>query len=413
VGVIGWKVFFLAVAVTLLPWVTQAEDGDPLWSRETLTGDWGGARTWLAERGVTVQLEFTEFYQGMISGSGNNDFKPVGRSDGFVNFDTGKLGLWSGGGLNTHLEYRSGDGTLFRGGSLLPTNTGAALPLSETEQLVASSVYLTQRFSDSTSLMMGKINVIDLLARDPFFGGWGIHRFQNVAFVAPPSGLLPPVIMGGVLRQQFAPFSATLMIYDPKDQTDNYSPKGLFDDGVNVSLTAAWAGAVDGRSSSIALNGTYSTKDGTDLSQVLLPPEVKTEDKRGSYGVSLQGSHLLFESSMQRGQGLGVYGKAGISDGNPNPIRAYFVGGFAGHGIVPSRPLDSFGIGYFNYKFSEDLKNALDPSIKFNDEKGIEVFYNFALTPWFRLTADFQIVDPATGSNETEMFGGLRANVVF
>lgn len=47
-------------------------------------------------------------------------------------------------------------------------------------------------------MMLGKINAVDLIANDPFYGGWGNTRFMNVAFVAPPSGLFPPVITGGV-----------------------------------------------------------------------------------------------------------------------------------------------------------------------------------------------------------------------
>jgi len=44
-----------------------------------------------------------------------------------------------------------------------------------------------------------------------------------------------------------------------------------------------------------------------------------------------------------------------IADGNPNPIRSSFIGGVAGHAIVPGRPLDVFGVAYY---FS-DLSNEL------------------------------------------------------
>jgi porin len=69
--------------------------------------------------------------------------------------------------------------------------------------------------------MLGKINVIDLLASHPFFGGWGTDRFWNVAFVAPPTGVLPPVIMGGILTHSLAPYSLTAMVFDPNDRTTN------------------------------------------------------------------------------------------------------------------------------------------------------------------------------------------------
>jgi porin len=76
---------------------------------DCLTGDWGGVRTGLNERGVTVDVESTHYYQGPLSGSGSDDFEYAGRLDALVNFDTGKLGLWEGGVLRTHTEYRYGD----------------------------------------------------------------------------------------------------------------------------------------------------------------------------------------------------------------------------------------------------------------------------------------------------------------
>jgi hypothetical protein len=57
--------------------------------------------------------------------------------------------------------------------------------------------YLSQRFGEATRVMLGKINAIDLLSSHPFFGGWGTERFWHLAFVVPPSGVVPPVIMGG------------------------------------------------------------------------------------------------------------------------------------------------------------------------------------------------------------------------
>lgn len=107
----------------------------------------------------------------MFGGTGDKSFQPMGRADGFLNLDTAKLGLWRGGGLNTHFEWRSGDVAAYRGGALWPVNSGVALPLGDPEEIVASSIYLTQRSGDSTSLMLGKINAVDLLAGDPFFGG--------------------------------------------------------------------------------------------------------------------------------------------------------------------------------------------------------------------------------------------------
>lgn len=38
----------------------------PGWlERDTLTGDWGGGRTWLQEHGVSLKPRLTQFYQGL------------------------------------------------------------------------------------------------------------------------------------------------------------------------------------------------------------------------------------------------------------------------------------------------------------------------------------------------------------
>ncbi|MGI9240739.1 MAG: carbohydrate porin [Verrucomicrobiales bacterium] len=377
-------------------------------------------RSDLAARGITADLSLTGYYAGLFQGGvADGGFDFGGRADAFLNFDFEKLGLWERGGFRTHLESRFGeaaDRRFPRSGGIWPQNTGIVLPLGEPDRLVASSLYFTQGIGDRTNLLLGKINVEDLLARDPFFGGWGRDRFTNLAFVAPPSGVVPPTIMGGILNYQAAPLTFTFMAFDPDDRTNDYWPDDLFSSGVNLSLAATWSGEIADRISSIGITGTYSTKDGADLGDFLLPPDLKGGTKQGSYNVALSVSHLLYEIPGSPGKGFGVYAKAAVADGNPNPIRGSFVGGFAGHGIIPSRPDDSFGIGYYSYNLSDELQGAfspLGPAFSINDEKGVEIYYNLAVTPWFRVTADVQWIDPARAVFPNAWVGGLRASLSF
>jgi porin len=119
------------------------------------------------------------------------------------------------------------------------------------------------------------------------------------------------------------------------------------------------------------ITGTNSTKEGVDISEVLLPTGLKTGNKQGSYYVAIGHSHLLYELPDDPGKGIGVYAKAAIADGNPNPTQSSFVGGFAGHGVLPARPDDVFGIGYYFYNLSDDLQDATAPIFPFDDESGI------------------------------------------
>jgi porin len=43
----------------------------------------------------------------------------------------------------------------------------------------------------------------------------------------------------------------------------------------------------------------------------------------------------------------------------------------------------------------------------------MEAFYNFAVTPWVRLTADLQVINPAAAANDIAVVGGSRAQVIF
>jgi len=132
--------------------------------------------------------------------------------------------------------------------------------------------------------------------------------------------------------------------------------------------------------------------------------------------MALSASHLLYELPNSPGKGFGVYAKGAVADGNPNPIQASLVGGFAGHGVIPNRPDDSFGIGYYSYNLSNDLQSALRPlgsAFEIQDERGLEVYYNLAVTPWFRVSADIQWIDPARAAFPNAWVGGLRANVSF
>jgi porin len=391
----------------------DAAGGESPWTHDTLGGDWGGLRHALGQYGTRFDLWATGFHQGLFAGAGDDDWEVGGRVDLMIDSDTGPLGLWHGGGLHAHVTYRDGDLPGRRGGALWPVHTSGSFPLGSQGEVVATSLHMSQRFGDSTRVLLGKINAIDLLARHPFLGGWGTDRFWNVAFVAPPSGVVPPVIMGGILTHSSAPYTLTAMVFDPNDQTTSGSFNGLFEDGVNVSLGVSWAGPIAGRSSGTGITATYSTAQRADLSQVGLPPALQTTRKKGSYNVTAQVSHLLVESTQVRGQGLGLYAQAAVADGNPNPIRSSFVGGVSGHAVVPGRPLDHFGIGYFFYDFSDDLQGALAPIGSFKDEQGVEAYYVFALTPWLRLSASLQWVDPAAGANRSLWLGGLRVRVAF
>lgn len=411
-----FKYVLAVMLITTFSPILFAEDSlseESILTKSYLTGDWKGLRPELIEKGIAFNLEYTSTYQGLQSGTGEKTYAYGGKLNAFMKLDIEKLGLWNGGGFNVHLEYRHGNSDVFPGGNLFPVNTALLLPLGSNEKIEATSLYFTQKIGEKASVLFGKINVLDLLAADSFFGGWGNRRFMNIAFVAPPSGILPPTIFGVIANLKTDSVNWNFMVFDPNDRTTDYFPDDLFSDGVNISLTGALPGTFQGRKTTASLGGTYSTKEGADLSDSLLPPGLEAGTKDGAFNITFQFSHNLYESASNPDNGWGLYIKATKGNGNPNPIDAYFSGGIGGKALFEGRPQDSFGLGYFYYALSNELRNALDPATDLDDEQGLEMFYSYAVTPWFHISGDIQYINPASGSSKNALVVGLRTNIRF
>jgi porin len=362
--------------------------------------------------GVSPRLDLTGFVQTKVAGDGDESARFTGRGDLFVDFSSEGLGLWEGTMLRTHTEllYRDTN-AIGVGGALWPQNVGAVLPLSG-EGIELTSFYIVQNLGKNTNLIVGKLNAVDLLAGDPFFGGWGTKRFQNLVFVAPPSGVVPPNIIGSILTHQVGDVGFTLMVFDPEDRSSAYDFDGLFSTGVNFSFGGTWTGEMGGRATSIGITGTGSTKTGSDFEDILAPPGLEGGTKKGSYNISLQFGHDL-AGSVKGPSHLGVYFKTAIADGNPNLIQSSFSGGLGGHGLFAGRSRDRFGLGVYYYNFSDVLQDATDPLGEFDDEAGMEAYYLIALGGNVDLTFDAQVVDPARGENSVLMILGARLGLHF
>ena len=68
----------------------------------------------------------------------------------------------------------------------------------------------------------------------------------------------------------------------------------------------------------------------------------------------------------------------------------------------------NWGIGYYYDAPSRDLQDSLSPVLTIRDEQGMEIFYNFAVTPWLTMGVDLQVINPSLGE-DTAIIPGLRA----
>jgi porin len=405
------------VGVETTPAITAPSPPDWL-ERDTLTGDWGGGRTWLKKHGITIKPRLTQFYQGMTSGEGDHGFEYGGKADLLLNADLAKLGFWKGFSLTVHAEYNFGQSVNGRGGAISLVNTALYFPgIEGADRFDLSSVYFGQTFGDSVSLVFGKMNMIDIASTKPFMGGAGIDSFWNIVFTAPPSGTVPPYLFGALLsvRTELATFG--FWVYDPNDVVNRSGFDDPFGDGITFRGSVDFPVTIAGRSGHQGFVALYSTKDGTDLERdphdTLIPPfPPGTSVKNSRYYFAYLFDQYLYQSKENPKEGVGLFGQFGISDGNPNRLYWMAFGGVGGRGLIPGRSRDNWGAGFYYAAPSTDLKNSLESIKTIRNEYGFEAFYNFSVTPWFVLGADFQIIKPSL-ADDTAVFPGLRAVINF
>lgn len=384
------------------------------WDQPTLTNDWFGYGHAMRDAGVDVTLEWAQFYQGMPSGDGDHDWEYGGQFSLLTRLDLSKMGLWDGLSVTAQGLFNHGHSVNGIGGSLTPVNSTLYFPgIEGSDRSDLASLYVTQQFNDQLSVSVGKFYTVEFARGTPLRGGGGYDTFWNLNFAAPLSGLTPPEIYGALIRLNTKPISYSLMIYDTQDATNQDLFSDLFENGVTVSGTATLATEISGRPGYYGVKGIYSTMEGTDFSEIIVPPGTPVGTKSGSWLVGAYFQQYLYQDPVEQNRGWGLFGEINLADGNPNVLEWSMNIGIAGSGLFPSRPDDRFGIGYFYTGTSKDLQDELEPVFDLGDESGFEMFYNVAVTPWFRVTADLQVVDPGVGDFGDAVFAGIGTYVKF
>jgi porin len=403
--------FRLGLCALSLSAAAGAHADDDIWRRATLLDVPGGPKQQLAEKGVDLSFDLTQFVQALNdSGEG---WPTGGKADLRFRLNGQKLGTWPGFFVTGHAEFNYGNDANkdARGLNIIPVNTAQAYP-SLNDSMI--SLLFTQAFSEKTTLTLGLFNMFDAASRTPLVGGGGIDTFWNLAIAAPLTNITPPYIYGISFNTRNDIGSFGLFVYDPRDAQDLNIVRDLFEDGVTISGTASFPVTIAGLGGFQNLRVAYSTLDGLDLSSLppglpVVGPNPQSKEDRWYLQYSFQ--QFLQQSAADPKVGWGLFGQIGYSDGNPNAFQGHGFVGLAGNNMMAGRQLDRFGIGYYQYELSRELTDSL-PLIgpRIRPDKGVEVFYNWAVTPWFRLSADAQWTRPFNGEDNNYYFG-LRAQL--
>jgi porin len=131
-------------------------------------------------------------------------------------------------------------------------------------------------------------------------------------------------------------------------------------------------------------------------------------EKKGSWNIHYNFDQYFYEPKKGSGEGIGVFGRIGVSDGNPNFMHLFYSLGIGGKGVIPNRERDQYGFGFYYLDVNNpELQGVFRGTKLLRDEYGFEMFYNFAITPWLQLTPDIQIVRGAQKNEVTVTQGPL------
>ncbi|MFO1109302.1 MAG: carbohydrate porin [Bradyrhizobium sp.] len=434
-------------APLLLPYVNNAPVfgvpgtvvGD-FWNRTQVTGDWGGTRTELARKGFFFDAYTTTTYQNVTSGGIKTGESGYNNTQISANIDTGRAGWWSGGLLHFTAQARNGSAPdeTFNVGSYVPHHYGLLLPGPElSNNIYPSDFYIAQALGPQVSVIVGKISGL-FLPDQTLFANTYKYAFTNFNFNKNPFfanfyGPTAWAALGVWIPAQWLVLEGGVL--DPNSKGDNFA-KDAFD-RVNIYGQATFNYAPGGLPGQLSVAGNWTNKPKIDLQS----PFTLTFPSQLSQGLALLTTNTLTQTlptatsapaglpaisinykgeswfsianfsqylyvmddpreiapllkSGQLLRGVGVFGRFGYSPAETNIVDRHASIGLFAHGLLDTRKYDSFGVAYYYNGISSDLKNTVSRltsgGLTIEDEKGIEVFYDFAVTPAIRLIPSYQ-----------------------
>ena len=388
-----------------------------LGTRQSFSNGLWGIQPELAKEGIVYQAQLTQFYQGVVSGGQDRTAEYGGKFDQFLIFNSKELGLWEGMQVIMHAETRFGEDIIQDAVLLAPANVNMLYPSLQNETAI-TGFQITQALSEEWAVTFGKINALDL-----FYGmypqtGRGVTGFMNTSMVLPLSVVrtTPLSFLGaGVIRLQEGKFQSGVLVYDSHNSATTSGFDDLFSNGANV--LGFWRNftEIGGRTGSHTFLGSYASGDFTSLDRTgwaVVPGQgVVAPQQSQSWSLNYILEQQLWVDPCHQERNIGLMSCWGLADEKTSPYLWTANVAVQGNGLVPGREGDSLGVGYFYNGVSGDLKNLV-PLLNVGNVQGAELYYNAAITPWFQLTADLQVVEPALGARDTAVVAGLRAMIV-
>jgi porin len=428
-----------------------------LFERPALTGDWWGVRNALAEKGVKFDAQVVQYLQGNAYGgkSTRNALGYSGTVDYALNFDTQKMGLWPGGFAKVRGETAFGRSINGKTGAISTPNFDALLPYPDDPGLTTLTEYWAMQFvSEQLGFIAGMVDLTALpgqnaFASDRYTQFLNTSLWQNsVGFATVPYAAMT----AGAIYAPTKWFDGATLVVDSHGMPQYSGFETAFHGPHGATVLQAFNFHIKpfGLAGTQRFNFSLSTREHYGLEDIdrlllagaespkfsrlglartrlwggrnLLPRNILLraalsrallpDQRSNDWAFYYDFDQYLYTSPADPNQGFGVFGRFGWSSGEMNPIAQLYSLGLGGKGLVPTRPRDRYGLGYYCLNMSNDLPGIL----KANAEQGVELFYNIEVTPWLHITPDLQVImnpggNTGPGAREPAIVYGLRAQM--
>jgi len=388
-------------------------------SRPRASGDWGGYRQDLANKGVQLELDFVQTVQGITDGGINRDTDYSGTLDYVLKLDVQKLGLWPGAFIMVRAETLFGETVAFETGSLMATSIDSILPTPDDETYL-TDLHFIQFLHPMVGIILGRISTLDG-DQNEFAHGRGTDQFLNLGLTINPVTLrtVPYSALGaGLIFVPTPDIQVQLTALDAEATPGDAGFDTLFKDGTVLALEGRIATNFFDLPGHQLLGGSWSNRKFVSLEQDpriilnLIPAfagMIPLRRVNDSWSVYYNFDQYLWQPDGEPDKGLGIFGRFGYADEDASPIEWFVSVGLGAKGIVPGRENDSFGIGYFTVGPSDEFPAFID----IDHGTGFEIYYDIALTPWWHVTPDLQVIESAIKMIDTAVVLGIRTRMEF
>ena len=402
--------------------------------REYLTGDWGSTRTNWANKGFQFDVDSVMWTDTAVSGGSTDATEWGGNFTYNIEWDLMRAGIIPGALVQMRAETRVGHSGILNTGQIVPMSTVALSPTNYVDfddgySLALTQLTYLQMLSGKFGIIAGKFDLYGNGDTNEFAGGRGRTQFQNWSLNYGTSNIFVPATTIGAglvyLPSENLTFASLLV------SGTACTHGGCFDDlndKGGISITSAsyqyQLGGLPGGVSGAFIylfDMDFETLDG--ILPVPGPPGWEGSPKKddswivgGSFWqyISTQEAHegpLNLSNRQQDLAGWGIFGRLTLADDKTNPWKTSVALGLGARGVIPGRPNDMFGLGYFyNGLSKEGFVEKVDSG------KGVEGYYNLEIVPSVRFSLNLQwlnSISPFIDFDENTWMLSTRLQVVF